>query len=381
MAKKLYEETDVQDIATAIRSKNGTNATYKVSEMAAAINEISGDGTGSAELAAHIANKNNPHNVTAEQVGADVSGAAATVQSNLNAHSGDTTKHITAEERTKWDNKQDALTFDSTPTTGSNNPITSGGVKEALKSLGTGVGGTDVSLGLTSATVGQIAKIKAVDSDGKPTEWESAAIGSGGSSGNVEAVQTNLDTHIADSSKHVTATERNTWNAKQDAIPYTCVPEAVFYIGDPNESVCEDEITMDNSAFDTIPVPGQLWYDNTWLVWRFCYFVKDKTNTSTSGWKRLIVSEDIKSTKVNTTLSVSNWSDKKYTISDDTITVTSAIELLPRENNGITQAQMEALGGAMIVGGAQADGSIQLVALGDVPTVDIPVTLIIRRDL
>lgn len=33
-------------------------------------------------------------------------------------------------------------------------------------------GGTDKSLGITSATVGQIAKITAVDAAGKPTEWE-----------------------------------------------------------------------------------------------------------------------------------------------------------------------------------------------------------------
>lgn len=46
-----------------------------------------------------------------------------------------------------------------------------------------------------------------------------------------------------------------------------------------------------------------------------------------------------------------------------------------------TARQLEALSGAMIVGGTQAAGSIQLVALGDKPTIDIPVTLIIRRDL
>ena len=89
-----------------------------------------------------------------------------------------------------------------------------------------------------------------------------------------------------------------------------------------------------------------------------------------------------RSTKVNTTLYASSWSTaKKYTVSNANITATSAVELLPRENNGITQAQMEALSGAMIVGGTQAAGSIQLVALGDKPTTDIPVTLIIRRDL
>lgn len=36
--------------------------------------------------------------------------------------------------------------------------------------------GTDYTLGLTSATVGQIAKIKAVDTDGKPTAWEAVDI-------------------------------------------------------------------------------------------------------------------------------------------------------------------------------------------------------------
>ena len=33
-------------------------------------------------------------------------------------------------------------------------------------------GGTDLSLGLTAATVGQTVKVKAVDADGKPTAWE-----------------------------------------------------------------------------------------------------------------------------------------------------------------------------------------------------------------
>lgn len=41
MSKKLYEESSIQDIANAIRSKNGSTSTYKVSEMAGAINDIS----------------------------------------------------------------------------------------------------------------------------------------------------------------------------------------------------------------------------------------------------------------------------------------------------------------------------------------------------
>lgn len=42
MAKKLYEETSVQDIANAIRAKNGEATAYKIGEMATAIAAISG---------------------------------------------------------------------------------------------------------------------------------------------------------------------------------------------------------------------------------------------------------------------------------------------------------------------------------------------------
>ena len=48
-------------------------------------------------------------------------------------------------------------------------------------------GGTDISLGLTAATVGQTVKVKAVDTDGKPTAWEAVDTTSGG--GAVDDVQ------------------------------------------------------------------------------------------------------------------------------------------------------------------------------------------------
>lgn len=41
-------------------------------------------------------------------------------------------------------------------------------------------GGTDISLGLTSAAVGQTIKVKAIDESGKPTVWEAANMPSGG---------------------------------------------------------------------------------------------------------------------------------------------------------------------------------------------------------
>ncbi len=90
------------------------------------------------DLAAHVASHNNPHGVTAAQIGAvpttrtvnskalsgnialsaadvgaatsshnhdtayDTRGAAATVQSNLTSHTGNTSAHITVAERTAW---------------------------------------------------------------------------------------------------------------------------------------------------------------------------------------------------------------------------------------------------------------------------------------
>lgn len=41
MIKKLYEESSIQDIATAIREKNGTTTKYKVAEMGAAVRTLS----------------------------------------------------------------------------------------------------------------------------------------------------------------------------------------------------------------------------------------------------------------------------------------------------------------------------------------------------
>lgn len=210
---------------------------------------------------------------TAAMVGADAQGAAQTVQDNLNTHAQNTTIHITAAERTAWNGKQNALTFDTTPTAGSTNPITSGGVKEALDDL----------------------------------------------------------------------------------------PKPIIAATPPTTS--------------TVGVVGQEYIDTAAKLIYHC------TAAAATGYTWEVYSAG-RSTKVNTTLSASGWSTaKKYTLSNSNITATSAVELLPRENNGITQAQMEALSGAMIVGGTQAAGSIQLVALGDKPTTDIPVTLIIRRDL
>lgn len=51
------------------------------------------------------------------------------------SHIDDTVSHVTLLDRENWNAKQNALTFDSTPSEGSTNPVTSGGVFDAIKSI------------------------------------------------------------------------------------------------------------------------------------------------------------------------------------------------------------------------------------------------------
>lgn len=53
------------------------------------------------------------------------------------------------------------------------------GMAEAVRGIPSG--GTDISLGLTAATVDQTVKVKAIDADGKPTAWEAVDMAGGGS--------------------------------------------------------------------------------------------------------------------------------------------------------------------------------------------------------
>ena len=60
---------------------------------------------------------------------------SSTTQERLDSHKNDTTVHITAEERKAWNAKQSALDFDTTPTAGSTNPVTSEGIKTAIDTV------------------------------------------------------------------------------------------------------------------------------------------------------------------------------------------------------------------------------------------------------
>ena len=75
----------------------------------------------------------------------------------------------------KGDNGDPGIVISATQPTAESHPVWINPEGEASPA-----GGTDLSLGVTSATVGQIAKITAVDDSGKPTAWEAADMASGG---------------------------------------------------------------------------------------------------------------------------------------------------------------------------------------------------------
>ena len=68
-----------------------------------------------------------------------------------------------------------------------------------------GVGGTDISLGVT-ATVGQTIKVKAVDADGKPTAWEAVDMAAG-------------DTEVWEELTHFVSTADNPVNSVKQTFP------------------------------------------------------------------------------------------------------------------------------------------------------------------
>lgn len=81
--------------------------------------------------------------------------------------------------------------------------------------------------------------------------------------------------------------------------------------------------------------------------------------------------------EVNVTLAYGSWSGVLYTITNSAIKADKLITLTYPLT--ITDEQYTALSKAVIRPTAVADGSITLRAMGKVPTIDIPITLVIER--
>lgn len=85
------------------------------------------------------------------------------------------------------------------------NVPTAKAVYDALQDIGI-PSGTDISLNVTGATVGQTIKVKAVDADGKPTAWEAVDMAAG-------------DTEVWEELTHFVSTSDNPVNTVKQTFP------------------------------------------------------------------------------------------------------------------------------------------------------------------
>ena len=165
--------------------------------QAAAIADAKKAGTDAqANLTVHINDKDNPHEVTKAQVGlgnvnntSDANKPISTAtQTALNGKLDKTAvvdvtvealKGQAADAKSVYDAIEAAKPDIVTPTAESTDAqaASAKAVWDMLGTGGSGGSGTDISLGVTGASVGDIIKVKAVDSTGKPTAWEAAELG------------------------------------------------------------------------------------------------------------------------------------------------------------------------------------------------------------
>ena len=367
--------------------------------------------TGMEGIDAHLVDKNNPHQVTAEQVGADASGSAAAVQTKLDTHTANRNNphQVTAE--------QIGALSGIVPLTNGGTGATDGatGLKNLFAAGATVLSSNQYGDTLPDAsTVGQLF-FKKGESVAKPVTMDSTdgrtytctipgiteltagvsfiGIPSVESTNKTVSINVNglgkklIRRRVSNRSGLSAIGGSNNWLTAGSPLEFiyngTC-----WLVADMTEPHAEDlmgSVPIANGgtgASDGATGLANLFAAGSTILSSNQYG-DTLPDAGTAG--RLFFKKGnaaaAKSIKVSETISSTGWSNKIYTINNSNITATNVIELLPRENNGTTQAQMEVLSGAMIIGGTQAVGSIQLVALGDVPTIDIPVTLIIRSDL
>jgi hypothetical protein len=115
-------------------------------------------------------------------------------------------------------------------------------------------------------------------------------------------------------------------------------------------------------------------------------WIRSLFNGKWKEWVRLIDSgeydlSEVSKTSItnNVTLSSGSWTtDGTYSISNSYVYSNSIVEIAPRSD--ITATQLKALQKANIIDGGMTSGTIKLKAMGMIPTVDIPIVTIVRRD-
>lgn len=117
------------------------------------------------------------------------------------------------------------------------------GMAEAVRDIPSG--GTDPSLGITGATVGQIAKITAVDTNGKPTKWEPVDVAGGG--GGEEDIWEEIATgeFIEDTAALEISTDKN-------GDPFTLRKMQIQIVGTSNKSRMNTRVGLSSTVFSSV---------------------------------------------------------------------------------------------------------------------------------
>lgn len=169
------------------------------------------------------------------------------------------------------------------------------------------------------------------------------------------AIRESIANHISDTTKHITAAERQKWDAMLPASQKGAAGGVASLGNDGKVPTGQLPATMPPSAHKASHMTGG----------------SDALSPADIGAAAL-------ATIVTATLAANGWADGVYILTVSGVTTTSNQEILPAVN--ITAEQLEALQAANIQDGGQAAGNITLKAYGDVPTIDIPIRVIKRGD-
>ncbi len=144
----------------------------------------------------------------------------------------------------------------------------------------------------------------------------------------------------------------------------------------------EDGGWNDNQGFLTIE--SELMFDSTGAKFLAERGTGDVYNSSHTGQEidEAVSASPNKANKSNIgdyTLNASGWQDGEYDLLVSNVTATSANEILPKLN--ATEEEVSAFQSATIIDAGQTAGHIMLKSLGEVPTIDLPIRVIVRGDL
>ncbi|MEG0601333.1 MAG: tail fiber protein [Vagococcus sp.] len=215
------------------------------------------------EFDSHVASKTNPHSVTKVQVGlSNVDNIQQATKAEFNSHNTDTTKHITDTERINWNSKatgdhsHNFSEIKNVPSASSSisgitrlvdsvvsSDISSAATPKSVKSaydaakyseaqLNTHSLDKDNPHSVTKAQVGmsnvdnvqQATKVEFtahISNVSNPHSVTKAQVGLSNVDNSQQATKVEFNSHAMDTTKHITAAERNSWNSKQPAVTDT----------------------------------------------------------------------------------------------------------------------------------------------------------------